>query len=238
MTAEHDVSIGGLDCLICGTYPAPAIVVIMLHGLGMTARDLAPFASSLGIPARYYFPQAPHQTSKLGMSWWPIDQARREKQLHLGPRDLCDELPEGRTSTRARLQDLVLVAHEAYPSLPILLAGFSQGAMMACDAVAHGVAPISALGLMSSSRVAIHEWAQRRNRFSGMPIFISHGRRDPNLSLAAGEALRDFLVGAGSTVTWHAFEGGHETPLVVWRHFRRFIGNVITSTPIHTHFAR
>lgn len=208
----------------------------MLHGLGMAAEDLAPFAHSLGVPATYFFPRATYEAAQLGMSWWPIDLARRERQLAAGPRDLCDERPAGRALTRNRLQGLVQFAHESSPRLPILLAGFSQGAMMACDAVAHGVVPVSALGLMSGSRIAIEEWTQGKERFAGMPAFVSHGRRDENLSLTAGEGLRDFLAGAGSAVTWHEFEGGHETPFVVWREFRRFIGNVIANTSIPKQF--
>ena len=57
----------------------------------------------------------------------------------------------------------------------------------------------------------------------GLPIFISHGRDDQDVSFAAGERLRDTLIEAGAIVTWVEFAGGHIIPLQVWRELKKFL---------------
>jgi phospholipase/carboxylesterase len=51
-------------------------------------------------------------------------------------------------------------------------------------------------------------------------VLVAHGTSDAELSLTAGELLRDFAVAGGAQVTWLPFDGGHELPLVVWRALR------------------
>jgi phospholipase/carboxylesterase len=71
--------------------------------------------------------------------------------------------------------------------------------------------------------MAQDEWLPLTNRLQGVPVFVSHGTQDLDLAFSAGEALRDFLSGAGANVTWIPFDGGHVIPLPVWRAFKRFL---------------
>ena len=95
--------------------------------------------------------------------------------------------------------------------------------MLACDALLRDHAPINALGLLSSSRITAAEWEPRLAPLRGLPVLVSHGRDDEELSFAAGEGLRDLCARGGATVTWVPFDGGHEIPLVVWRAIRRLL---------------
>jgi len=72
----------------------------------MRADDLAPFARSMGIPARFVFPQAPLPANGGGYSWWPIDEENRAVALRDGGRDLHEAHPAGRPQARAGLETL------------------------------------------------------------------------------------------------------------------------------------
>lgn len=199
------------------------LTVLLLHGYAMRAEDLLPFARSMAVPGRFHCPQAPHFLPAGGLAWWPVDEFSRHDALARGPRDLVDEYPPLRAQARARLatwlQDPVLCP----PSAPLVLAGFSQGGMLACDTVLQEGVSVDGLVLLSSSRMAIAEWQLRRTRLKGLRVLVAHGMSDPDLSYSAGERLRDWLQDAGAKVQWLPFEGGHQIPLPVWRQFRDFL---------------
>ena len=201
----------------------PTLAVVMLHGYAMRAADLAPFAHSLGVPAVFYVPEAPLAAVPGGRAWWPMDQELRRVALLDGPRDLAEARPTGAAAARALLRDLVARVRREQPGLPVVVIGFSQGGMLACDAVLHDDIRPDCLALLSSSRIDIANWTQRAERLKGLPVLVSHGEADDDLAFAAGEALRDFCMAAGASVTWVPFPEGHAIPLVVWRGIRRFL---------------
>jgi len=194
----------------------------MLHGRSMEPEALAPFASSLGVDADFFLPQGPVLEAP-GHAWWPVDHERRRTMLAKGPRDLSDEAPPGAPAARAVLLDLLRHVRAQGPERPVAVIGFSQGGMLACDALLRDHAPIDALCLLSSSRITAADWEMRLSPLRGLPVLVSHGRGDAELSFAAGEALRDLCARGGAEVTWVPFDGGHEIPLVVWRGIRRFL---------------
>lgn len=212
----------GWSCLAAGN-PRPRCVVIMLHGYAMTPADLFPFGRSLDAASRFYFPQATHPAVPQGFTWWPIDERRRSQELESGPRDLVDEHPDAREAARAGLMRLINWVTDQHPGVPLVLCGFSQGGMLACDCVLHERPNIAGMALLSSSRIADTEWRPRLNAVRGMPVLVSHGTQDADLSFRAGLALRDCLRAAGAQVNWISFVGGHEIPLIVWRELRKFL---------------
>jgi phospholipase/carboxylesterase len=205
---------------------APRLAVVLLHGYGMRGSDLAPFAHSLGVPAVFYVPDAPLQAVPSGRAWWVMDQEKRRVALQVGPRDLATEVPAGAPAARALLGDLVARVRREHPALPVALIGFSQGGMLACDALLHDTVRVDALALLSSSRIDITEWSRRTDRLRGLPVLVSHGEADDDLAFTTGLALRDFCVEAGARVTWIPFPDGHAIPLVVWRGIRRFLAGL------------
>jgi phospholipase/carboxylesterase len=199
----------------------PKARIVFLHGLDMRAADLTPFAHSLGIAdVAYAFPQAPLAVSARGFAWWPrVDEGTAQAD---SARDLWRIRPQGRAAARAVLGQF-LQCLQVECRAPVILAGFSQGGMLACDSVLMGTAQVGSLALMSASCIAFAEWHERRSNMSGKPAFVSHGRTDPELSFAAGVRLSDFLRASGAALTWVPFDGGHQIPLPVWRRFKQFV---------------
>jgi phospholipase/carboxylesterase len=203
----------------------PVAVVVFLHGYAMDGSELAPLAAAMRAPAVLYFPRAPLKAAPTGCCWWPIDHERRSAAVALGPRDLQDEYPPHRPVARSEIARIIRYVRSRHTDLPLLMAGFSQGGMLAMDAILHEDIKVDGLILLSTSRIAIDDWRPRMSRLRGLPTLVSHGTADPDLSIRAGEELRDLLLEAGAEVTWIAFEGGHEIPLTVWRQIKRIIGD-------------
>jgi len=218
--------VAGLSTTVAGSATTAKLTVVFLHGYAMDTHDLVPFAHSMRAPAIFMFPQGPHQAESAGRAWWNIDLDKRRAALQLGPRDLFDEYPTGREVTRSRLREFVEAIKRDYPEHSVVLAGFSQGGMAICDLLLHEPVTVQGLALLSTSRLAFDEWRPNANRMEGLPILISHGETDDDLSFEAGEKLRDWLVESGADVTWVPFQGGHQIPLGVWRRLRQFLARM------------
>ena len=220
---ERYEGIGGLETIHVAAATGSRATVVVLHGYAMRPDDLAPFARSIGLAADFYLPQAPLDAVPAGKTWWPIDQERRARALERGPRDLKDEHPADAAVARGWLAGLVAALRERHGDRPLVLAGFSQGGMLACDAFLRGDVDAEGLALLSSSRISLNEWEPLAARLEGLPVLLSHGVSDTDLAFSAGEGFRDFCSAAGADVTWVPFEGGHEIPLVVWRALKRLL---------------
>jgi len=189
----------------------------------MSPEDLAPFARSIGVPAWYLLPEAPTAAAVGGRAWWPIDIAAREAARQVGPRDLATQVPAGLATARAQLEEYVTECRRRFRPQRLLLGGFSQGGMLACEWQLHSPRGADGLLLLSASRINVAAWQLCAQRLRGLPVLVSHGRADGDLAFAAGEQLRDFAASAGAQVTWVPFEGAHEIPLPVWRAVRGFL---------------
>ena len=225
---EEAIELAGLRVTAVGERASARAVVVLLHGFQMEPGDLVPFAHSLGLPAWFLFPEAPLAASPRGRAWWHIDPALRDAAIARGPRDFAGQHPPDLPAARARLGALLdeVAAHAA--GRPLVVGGFSQGGMLACDTLLRAPRRLAAMALLSASRIAASEWPPHlaSDRLRGLPVLVSHGEKDPDLAFSAGIALRDALIDAGADVTWVPFDHGHEIPLVVWRRLRKLVERV------------
>ena len=228
---------GDLDARveIDASTPVGSPIIVLLHGFGGSADDLAPFARSLGVKGRFVFPEGPVDLSSdpravayglSGRAWWPVDVDAREAEIAAGPRDLSTFAPEGLPAARALLDALLDgVMHDLGPA-PLVLGGFSQGAMLTTDLALRTDRPIAAHVQLSTARITADAWVPRFESRRGARLFKSHGRSDRDLAFASAESFKDELVAAGWSVEWCPFDGGHEIPLRVLRGLKKFLNDV------------
>lgn len=218
--------VGGTDGQGGGDGP----LVVLLHGFGAPGTDLVPLARVMSLPetVRFAFPEAPLQLPGAyggGRAWWMLDMERLQRAMISGiPRDLRQEQPEGLGPARAKLTaTLDALTAELAPSA-LVLGGFSQGAMLSCDQVLHTDRSLTGLALLSGAYLNEEEWGPRFASRGGLPVFQSHGRRDPILAFEGAEHLRKAMEDAGWDVRFTAFGGAHEIPMDVLAGLADFIG--------------
>jgi phospholipase/carboxylesterase len=209
---------------------------MLLHGFGAPGDDLVPLADVIEAPrgTRWLFPEAP-LSLKMGLgdsrAWWIIDFARIQADREAGRiRDLSVEVPQGLALARERF---LTVLKELPRRLPIdyrktVIGGFSQGAMLTCDAVLHTDDPFAGLVQLSGNLLAQPIWGPLMPARKGLPVFQSHGMQDDILPPIGAERLRDALTQSGLIVEWHSFQGGHEIPEPILRRLGVFLTKVLT----------
>ena len=216
-------------------------MVVLMHGFGAPGTDLLPLAGEIEAPAgtRFAFPEAPNLLpfdlgGGVGRAWWMIDVMRLQMAMMLGQeRDLSAEVPEGLPAARALVEAMLveLVERFAVDRGKLVLGGFSQGAMLACDVTLRDRQPLAGLVLLSGTYLAADEWTPLMDQRAGLPVLQSHGRQDPLLPFSLAERLRDALAGAGLEVTWVPFDGGHGIGLEVLDQLSGFLADNLGGQP-------
>ncbi len=179
--------------------------VIWLHGLGADGHDFEPVVPALRLPdglgVRFVFPHAPVRpvTVNGGMAmpaWFDIFGLDDGAPL---------DLP-GIEAAAAHLAALVAAEGErGVPSERVVVAGFSQGGLVALAAALRMTEPLA--GVM-----ALSTWLPEAVVVAGAPrrmVFQAHGRQDPVIPLAVGLAARNRLLAAGHQVEWHEYDMAH-----------------------------
>jgi phospholipase/carboxylesterase len=210
-----------------GCRPTPALTtlerggsgpptLVLLHGYGSSADEWLPFVATIRLPegGRFVFPQAPEMTapdgSSTGRAWWQLALASHRGSIDGAP-DLSATQPPGLKIAASMVRD-VIKDLERTRGKPIVLGGFSQGAMVAAEVALQSNVELDAVVLLSGTLVDEASWQQRFVKLRSVPVFISHGRADPVLPFAIADRLRNELNAAGVEVTWVPFDGGHEMP--------------------------
>jgi phospholipase/carboxylesterase len=223
---------GGTDGKGGGNGP----LVVLLHGFGAPGNDLVPLANVLDVPTgtRFVFPEGPLTLSfgqRDARAWWLIDMARIAQDQAAGRvRNLSNEIPKGLAPARDTMLAFLKEVERTFSADPrkTVLGGFSQGAMLTCDAMLHTDRPYAGLVQLSGNLLAQPIWNSLMPKRKGLPVFQSHGMQDEILPYIGAERLRDALSRSGLAIEWHRFRGGHEIPEPVLRRLGVFLTKVLT----------
>ena len=190
-----------------GDGPFPTILA--LHGWGASAHDLLGLAPLLhGGEALVLCPQgpvafqvAPEQAPNLyGYGWWPL-------------REGGETSPGDFERARELLRAFVDAACARYPVDPrkLVALGFSQGGVMALDAVLG--APPRFAGLVALSSwlpAAVASAHPPQDAHQNFPALVLHGEKDPLVPLARAQEMRDALAARGLDLSYREYPMQHE----------------------------
>jgi len=188
-------------------------LIIVMHGRGADANDLADLAPMIDDGYRFVFPNAPKKFEPMpgysfGYSWfdgWPPegDSIVQSRELLL---TLIDELVE----------------HYPTPEGKIVVAGFSQGGMMAIDTGFRTKQKVAGIVCMSG---AIYEADAPPLR--KLPVLIVHGTEDDMIPLWAAQRTRLVLEENGVAPEYHEFPMGHQVTAESMAVVRAFLLRVL-----------
>ena len=213
------------------TAPLTAIVhggsgppsVVLLHGYGSRAEDWLQFESKWSLPGntqRHYL-QAPLRGPWAGRrGWWWLNL-----NGHVPPGETFADYskihPPGIQVAAKLVRDYLENVKE-----PIVLGGFSQGAMTSAEIAFHSNQELAGLILLSGTTVDEEGWAEHFAGRRHLPIFIAHGRRDSVLPFERMERFQARLKAVGLNVTWLPFDGDHGIPGEVIAGMNAFIRDI------------
>lgn len=188
--------------------------IVLLHGYGANARDLAGIAripEFEALPFNWIFVEAPLEPEELkeinGKAWFNVDIA------HFRSLILQNKFDEyyGRTPENIDyLQDSleIFLRNKKLTEENLILGGFSQGAMVATDHLYEK--KIRPLALLHLSGTVIREETWKSQTLEKLKIFQTHGRFDD--VLPAQGALHFKEIAKSNHHKLHIFDGGHEIP--------------------------
>lgn len=189
-------------------------LVVMIHGRGADANDLADLAPMLDTSSgcRFVFPNAPKAFEpspgmKFGWTWfdgWPpqLDSVSASRKILLG---FLTELTA------------------KYPTSALVISGFSQGAMMSLDV---GLRTEVAGVVAMSGGLYEEDLPDLRSR-AGLPVLITHGSVDDVVPVIYARRARRALEDAGLDVEYHEYAMGHQVVPEEIGVVKEFLGRVV-----------
>lgn len=195
------------------TQQRPKGVVVVLHGWGSNAQDLAALIPALNLPDYLFLlPNAPlvHPHASGGWMWYDLQPGY-----------------QGASESRQLLSEWLktLETETGVPLSRTVLAGFSQGAAMTLDV---GLTlPLAGLIALSGYLHPLESGSLQQ----APPILIVHGRQDAIVPLRAALTARDTLTAAGAAVAYHEFEMGHEIRPEVLPLLHQFVQTAVAEAP-------
>lgn len=184
--------------------------VVWLHGLGDSGHGFAPIVPELRLPAdagiRFLFPHAPERPITINngfrmRGWYDI------KTMDLAQRADETGVRESATAVQQLLDKLIA---EGIPAEKIILAGFSQGGVIALHLLPR--LPYRIAGVMALSTymcVPDKLVAEQNNLNKSTPVLIAHGTQDEVVPYAAGQQAFHALKQNGYNISWHEYRMPH-----------------------------
>lgn len=233
-----NTTLGGLSCRVMPEQGGkPAAVVVLSHGFGAPGDDLVPLYDELVAlkprlaRCRFIFPEAPLALDPYSRAWWMIDAETVGRLQATDPaalREFRKVEPPGMAKARAMMLKLVDDV-SAQANAPIILGGFSQGAMISTDVALRMEQRPLGLLILSGTLLVEDVWRAKAAARAGLKVLQAHGREDPLLNFMTAEWLRDLLKEGGLDLEFVPFSGGHTIPLNVLEKSAAFLDALLPS---------
>mgnify|MGYP001266355333 FL=1 len=179
----------------------PQGAIVLLHGRGSDEHDLLPFLDLLDPRRRLAGVTlgGPLHLPPGGRHWYALGGiGTPERESFLASYALLAEALDG-------LPDAFGVGLER-----TILGGFSQGSVMAYAlGLGAGRPPPAGIVAMSGFLPAVEGWSMDLDARAGLPVWITHGRRDEMIGVEWGRAASERLTAAGLGVTYVETEAAH-----------------------------
>ncbi|MFC3123181.1 alpha/beta hydrolase [Agaribacter flavus] len=214
----------GLDAVVQAAQGTHQATVIWLHGLGDSGHGFAPIAPELkldpSLGVKFIFPHAPTRpvTINNGMemrAWYDIKSMDMESRADVGGVKESASLV-----TQVVEQEIA----SGIPSNKILIAGFSQGGVIALELGTRFDKPLAGIVALSTYMCAPQNLQMEKHSANqSIPILCCHGQQDEVVPLFLGRAAYQVLIENGYKVTWKEYMMQHNVCLPEIKDIAAFI---------------
>ncbi|MCH1413656.1 MAG: alpha/beta hydrolase [Glaciecola sp.] len=184
--------------------------VIWLHGLGDSGNGFAPIVPALNIPdelgVKFIFPHAPNRavTINNGMlmrAWYDI------KSMDFNSRADMPGVLESAEQVKALIDAEIA---SGIPARDIVLAGFSQGGVIAYHLGLRLEEALAGIMCLSTYMAEPESLAQEHSQISRIvPIMVAHGSHDDVVPVTMGKAAFARVNELGYNAKWHEYPMQH-----------------------------
>lgn len=199
--------------------------VIWLHGLGADGNDFAPIVAELKLAdehaVRFIFPHAPIMPITINNGY----EMRAWYDIHSLSLDEKQVDKSGIAKSVAFVNELIAKEEKrGIASEHIILAGFSQGAVIALITGLQCRKPLGGILALSGYLPSSQEVIQNANPINRqIPIFLAHGTDDTIVPYALGKAANLALSNAGFPISWHSYAMPHSVCLLEIRDISQWL---------------
>lgn len=182
--------------------PAPAPLLVLLHGVGSNERDLFSLTSQLDPRFLAISVRAPMTLGRDSYGWYQV------QFTPTGPVIDLEQTEAARVELLRFLDELV----EAYPvdRDRVYLMGFSQGCAMSLSAALTAPQKVAGVVGMSGRLLpGVPERMASEDALRGLPMLVVHGTEDTVLPIAFGREIRDALQKVPVDLTYQEYRMGH-----------------------------
>ena len=204
----------------------PVASVIWLHGLGADGHDFEPIVPELklpdSLPIRFIFPHAPIR---------PVSINNGEEMrawYDFSPHSEAADAADIAESTAQINAFLAREMERGIPASKIVLAGFSQGGVVALQTALrfeHRLAGVLALSTYLNDYNSTE--AERTDANLAIPIMMAHGTQDPMIPIMRAATARENLIRLGYDVRWFDYPMGHQVCLEEIEEVSRFFQEIL-----------
>jgi phospholipase/carboxylesterase len=188
----------------------PVATVIWLHGLGADGNDFVPIVKELNLqedkPIRFIFPHAPMRPVSINgghvmRAWYDLGMVAGQ---------LTSKEEDIRASQKALELLIEREISRGMPAEKIILAGFSQGGVIALHTGLRYPKKLGGVLALSTYLALANSLPTERSQVNAtIPIYMAHGREDQVIPLAMAALSRDELQRLGYQVDWHQYPMQH-----------------------------
>ena len=181
---------------------SPRGVMILLHGLGASGRDMYDLAPQLaGGQLRVLCPDAPIRPVTINHGW-----KMRAWYDIVGPNLEDRQDDHGIHQSTAYVQSLIEAEIcRGFAAQTIFIGGFSQGAAIALQVGRQQQTPLAGMVILSGYMLQ----ADATSASLQTPVFQAHGNADPIVLPAWARRCRDTLTDAGYALTYREYNAAH-----------------------------
>ena len=200
--------------------------IIWLHGLGADGHDFEEIIPELNLPEdssiRFIFPHAPVRSVTIN------DGAEMRAWYDFLPHSDTAGTDQISESTAQLKQFVDREIKRGISSQNIMLAGFSQGGVIALNAGTRFDRRLA--GILAISTY-LHDFAGTQAEMSdanlAIPIMMAHGTQDPMIPIMRAATSRENLIRLGYDVRWFDYPMGHQVCLEEIQEISAFIAEVL-----------